>query len=270
MFFIFKIDYSANIFFTEIEAPKNPCSPSPCGPNSVCKVINDQSVCTCLPEYRGSPPNCKPECIVSTECVSNRACVNLKCVDPCIGQCGHNANCLVINHSPICSCQNGFTGDPFSRCYQLMTATILQSEPKNPCLPSPCGPFSECRDIGGIPSCTCSINYIGAPPACRPECVINSDCSSNLACINQRCQDPCPGSCGLNAKCRVTKNIPICTCIENYVGDAFTECKQQGKLFSFWKKFTYFCLFLYLHILLKAINIFYSVSTLFSCKSCIV
>lgn len=216
------------LLFSDVEPPTDPCSPSPCGPNSACKVINEQAVCTCLSDYRGVPPNCRPECVVSAECPSNKACVALKCSDPCVGQCGLNANCLVINHSPICSCRDGFTGDPFSRCYQITVTALIQESPKNPCLPSPCGPFSECRDIGGIPSCTCLPNYIGAPPGCRPECIINADCSSNLACINQKCRDPCPGSCGLNAQCIVKTNTPICTCLDNYIGDAFTECKLQG------------------------------------------
>lgn len=215
------------MFITDIETPSNPCAPSPCGPNSVCKVLNEQAVCSCIPDYRGVPPNCRPECVVSAECPLNKACIALQCNDPCVGQCGTHATCHVINHSPICSCMERFTGDPFSRCYPFVTP--IQNVPaENPCLPSPCGPFSECRDINGISSCTCLPNYIGAPPACRPECTINADCPSNLACINQKCKDPCPGSCGLNAQCTVKKNMPICICIDNYVGDAFTECKIQG------------------------------------------
>lgn len=95
---------------------------------------------------------------------------------------------------------------------------------KNPCLPSPCGPNSECRDIGGGPSCSCLPNYIGSPPNCRPECTISSECPSNLACIREKCLDPCPGSCGIAAQCNVFNHIPICTCLEGYTGDPFTSC----------------------------------------------
>lgn len=31
--------------------------------------------------------------------------------------CGVNAQCQVVNHNPICSCYNGYTGDPFVRCF---------------------------------------------------------------------------------------------------------------------------------------------------------
>jgi len=102
-----------------VEPPKNPCQPSPCGPNSQCRELNGQAVCSCLPEFVGSPPGCRPECVVSSECAQNKACINQKCTDPCPGTCGLNANCQVINHSPICSCLSGFTGDPFTRCYTI-------------------------------------------------------------------------------------------------------------------------------------------------------
>lgn len=91
-------------------------------------------------------------------------------------------------------------------------------------MPSPCGPYAECRDIGGTPSCSCLANYIGSPPNCRPECIINSDCSSNTACMREKCRDPCPGSCGANAQCNVIIHTPTCTCPEGYTGDPFNQC----------------------------------------------
>lgn len=92
------------------------CYPSPCGPNSQCKAINNQAICSCLPEYVSAPPNCRPECIGSSECPQDKACVNQKCVNPCPKPCGLNANCKMINHSPICSCRTSYTGDPFTIC----------------------------------------------------------------------------------------------------------------------------------------------------------
>lgn len=96
--------------------------------------------------------------------------------------------------------------------------------PPNPCVPSPCGPYSECHVIGSQASCRCRDNYVGVPPQCRPECVVNTDCSPPLACISEKCRDPCPGSCGLNAKCTVQNHIPICSCLPDYTGDPFTQC----------------------------------------------
>lgn len=102
----------------------NPCHPSPCGPNSQCREINGQPVCSCVPNYIGAPPSCRPECTISSECPLNQACSNQRCVDPCIGSCGVNAECKVVNHNPICTCPINFSGDPFARCFKLRMYTI--------------------------------------------------------------------------------------------------------------------------------------------------
>jgi hypothetical protein len=201
----------------------NPCQPSPCGPNSQCREINGQAVCSCVFGYLGSPPNCRPECTSNADCPLNEACSNQKCKDPCPGTCGIGAKCQVINHNPICSCPARYTGDPFSRCHLIPEVTQM-SPPSDPCQPSPCGPNSQCRVVGDQASCSCIAEMIGNPPNCRPECISNSECSSHLACINQKCKDPCPGSCGINAHCRVVSHAPMCICTEGFVGDPFTQC----------------------------------------------
>lgn len=94
----------------------------------------------------------------------------------------------------------------------------------NPCVPSPCGPNAECRVVGDSPSCSCLPEFLGLPPNCRPECVSNSECPSHLACINQKCRDPCEGSCGANAECRVVSHTPMCVCPSDFTGDPFTQC----------------------------------------------
>lgn len=98
-------------------APKDPCLPSPCGMNAECRNIDGTASCSCLPIYRGSPPNCRPECRVNSECPMNLACNNEKCRDPCLGSCGITSLCTVYNHVSVCTCPEGYTGDPFSNCY---------------------------------------------------------------------------------------------------------------------------------------------------------
>lgn len=94
-----------------------PCVPSPCGPNAICREQNGAGSCSCLPDYLGNPyEGCRPECILNSDCSPNKACVRNKCVDPCPGTCGQNADCQVINHLPSCICRAGFTGDPFNFC----------------------------------------------------------------------------------------------------------------------------------------------------------
>lgn len=102
----------------------------------------------------------------------------------------------------------------------------------NPCLPSPCGPNSNCQVRGESPACSCQPNFIGTPPNCRPECTINPECPSQLACINQKCKDPCPGSCGVNAECKVINHNTICSCVRGFTGDPFSGCSRVGECFE--------------------------------------
>lgn len=112
-------------------------------------------------------------------------------------------------------------------------------DPIDPCVPSPCGPYSNCRVIDTRPVCSCQANYYGAPPYCRPECTINSECAMDRACINQKCVDPCPGSCGYNARCRVINHSPICTCNPGYTGNPFEHCSLGSVSYTFaiWNDF---------------------------------
>lgn len=111
----------------------NPCNPSPCGPNSQCKEANLQAVCSCIPGYMGSPPTCRPECIITAECSPNKACVNQKCIDPCQGTCGIGATCQVVNHNPICSCPQQMTGNPFVRCLPMCKWYIVDTPESGNC-----------------------------------------------------------------------------------------------------------------------------------------
>lgn len=101
----------------------------------------------------------------------------------------------------------------------------------HPCQPNPCGANAVCREKGGIGSCSCIKEYFGDPyVGCRPECVLNTDCQSSLACINNKCKNPCPGTCGLNAICRVIHHNPTCACLPQYTGDALTSCTLISKI----------------------------------------
>lgn len=79
----------------------------------------------------------------------------------------------------------------------------------------------------------------GAPPNCRPECVIHQDCPSNRACIRQRCEDPCAGACGFNALCTAQNHKPVCSCLEGYEGDPYAGCNtpQSEYLFQIYSFF---------------------------------
>lgn len=232
-------DISSNLFIETEVVQQNPCVPSPCGAFSICKNVDNRAVCSCLPNYFGQPPNCRPECVVNSECPLTKACQNQLCIDPCPGSCGSKADCKTINHIPVCFCIPGFTGDPFSGCYEsknqsikfyltrnylIITVAIIE-EPPHPCNPSPCGANAICKELNGAGSCSCLPEYLGDPYlGCRPECVVNTDCPRNKACVNNKCTNPCPGTCGLNAECIVNKHTPSCSCIPGYTGNPLQAC----------------------------------------------
>lgn len=98
----------------------------------------------------------------------------------------------------------------------------------NLCNPSPCGTNANCRVEGTYAVCECIPNYQGNPyERCRPECTGNSECPMNRACINQKCRDPCPGTCGIDAICNIVNHAPMCSCPHGMTGNAFTQCVYQ-------------------------------------------
>lgn len=226
----------------------NPCYSSPCGANAICRVQNNYAICECIPEYHGNPyDRCRPECISNSECTKDKACINYKCIDPCPGTCGLNAECTVTNYVPSCTCPYGMTGDAFRQCQYIpiMSKDHRQHEifrqhtnfinilnyfsENDPCHPSPCGLNARCTHSAGNVNCECLPGYFGNSygAGCRPECTINSECNSNNICSNQKCIDPCPSVCGYNAICQTINHSPICTCPEKMNGDPFIECKQR-------------------------------------------
>lgn len=234
-----------SIILATAPAVYNPCVPNPCGANSKC----DDGICSCLPEYQGNPyEGCRPECILSNDCSSDKACIRNKCIDPCPGICGQGADCAVLNHIPICSCPTGYKGNAFVACQiekglvvhmfriRQSISTISASKPLNPCIPSPCGPNSQCREFNSQAVCSCSQGFSGSPPSCRPECVTSAECPLNQACISQKCTDPCLGSCGINSLCQTINHNPICSCPAQFTGDPFVRCTNIRKLSAtiFW------------------------------------
>lgn len=262
------------------EPPRRPCEGNPCGPNAICREVGNEKRCSCQAGFIGNPPACRPECIVPSECPPLLACLKNRCVDPCRGTCGVQAQCRVINHNPICSCLPGFTGDPFIRCTLApipvtpkpptlpppvtektkppttplppVAETTLHDEPilpqterpfvtprpdvvlpqppappHDPCLPNPCGANALCHQQGYQHQCKCVAGYFGNPDlGCGPECILDTDCNRELACVNQKCVDPCPEACASMAQCSVINHEARCFCPPGLTGDPRKHCAR--------------------------------------------
>lgn len=222
----------------------DPC-PGVCGIKADCFVRYHTPVCTCLDGYTGNPftichaaprneipqdkcnqwpcdENEQVGCVRNSDCPRDFACLKSKCKNPCAGDaCAPNAQCTVINHTPICTCPSGMEGNPFVQCRPV--ESVIHGS--NGCRPNPCGSYVQCRELNGQALCSCSPGYLGSPPNCRPQCTMNSECASHLACINTRCEDPCRlDPCGENTECSTIENRPRCVCMPNYNGNPFDKC----------------------------------------------
>ena len=62
----------------------------------------------------------RPECTEDPECPDSQACINQRCIDPCIVQnpCARDAICTTHVHHPVCTCAEGYGGDPYTQCYR--------------------------------------------------------------------------------------------------------------------------------------------------------
>ncbi|XP_046660571.1 slit homolog 2 protein-like [Homalodisca vitripennis] len=105
----------------------------------------------------------------------------------------------------------------------------------NPC-PGPCYGNTICEVLEHVPSCSCKPGFSGNPvTGCEEkvpvnQCNNNTPCDNLLACIDGKCQDPCPGPCQGNTTCEVRDHVPHCDCKPGFSGNPFTGCQGQGSV----------------------------------------
>lgn len=213
------------IHFSLSKAPGSgsACEPSPCGPHSKCRIIdNNRPVCSCLPGYTGPPLDCRkrepspPEdySCTSKNCGPNSICHNnergnavCQCepgyhfaiegiFDVCI-QCVHKSEC-----GPNQTCASGH------KCADVCGADV-------------CGPNDECYVFDHKASCR--------PKGVQPKCSSHTDCASHEACDGYKCVDPCLDACDLESTvCKVTNHEATCTCKTGFVTWSKWACSQIG------------------------------------------
>lgn len=125
------------------------------------------------------------------------------------------------------------------KCSIDLFYTYILTAPKerNPCSEgNPCAQTAECSVQSERAVCKCPAGMIGDPfRNCfkelntAPECRSDSDCSSALACINEKCRDPCAerNPCAQNAECRVSQHRPLCYCQQGWGGNPQTQCYKR-------------------------------------------
>lgn len=231
---------------------RNPCN---CGPHSKCLVQNHRPICSCEQGFEGNPNVAcyTVGCRTDSECGPAKACINNNCVNPCLvkDSCGINAECFVHRNQAQCRCRSGYRGDPFTRCTIVGCVSnsdcpndrqCINAQCINPCIYSnPCSSLSECRVQNHIALCRCPLGFIGNPyVSCRkepePECRQDTDCPGRLACINEKCQNPCTvlQPCHNPAECLVSPTVPvrtmICVCPIGYISSGSGTCNPLPPL----------------------------------------
>ena len=226
---------------------RSPCDVATCGLNAECHARNHIAQCRCPGQSTGDPKvHCvKFECNYHNECASSDACFDHKCVDPCSvpNVCGQGADCSPLNHSAVCTCQPGGTGDPNLGCTPVQYCkTDAQCPTGSACNGGICTSLcTGIRDCIGDQLC---INGL-----CRPTCRTNSTCPEYQYCQNNVCvqelrctndedcdhdekcisnsigQAECRKACdlilcGRNAECRAARHAASCFCQNGFFGDA--------------------------------------------------
>lgn len=233
----------------------NPCIElSPCANTAHCSVLDSvpvrTMVCECpemhVPDVNGECRAIKvqiptPSCISDSECPDNEACINRQCRNPC--NCGINAQCTIQNHRAICSCDEGFEGNPYTSCRAVGCRIDRECESGkacvngnciNPCLINdPCGTNAECFTVNNKANCRCLSGYRGNPyERCTIiGCRTNSDCPSDKACVNQQCVNPCmyDNPCSVHAECRPQNHIAVCKCPVGFYGNPYVDCRLEER-----------------------------------------
>lgn len=196
-----------------------PC-PGVCGFQALCTVINHSPVCSCPQPLVGDP---------FVLCQNKPAD---KPTDPCTPTpCNANGQCRVLNGVATCIYPECVINQDCPRdkaCYSQKC--------RDPCRDS-CGVNALCNVINHKAVCYCPSNFIGSPEVqCtlqeeRPkvECLQDSECTNDKACINSRCINPCSGNiCGDNAECHAQLHRAVCTCRNGFTGNAQTSCYEIG------------------------------------------
>lgn len=167
----------------------------------------------------------KNVCQYNEDCPPNKLCdrLNRICINPCFDDsCGENAECLPKDHGIECRCFEGYHGNPYTICDQIIgcrsntdcaqSEACLNGQCTSPCQ---CGSYATCEVLNHEPLCKCPPGYQGNPAiACQPP------------------SNPCnPNPCGLHALCENDNGNPICFCPKGLTGNPFKNCSKYLEIF---------------------------------------
>lgn len=229
---------------------ENPCNDQPCAAGAVCRATSHRPICYCPSGYTGDGYNaCSHlECNAEEECPDDSICFNNRCVDACTVSrpCGTNAKCHTSQHTTVCQCDAGYSGEPYISCATMGCRTDSSCPSTHSCLNgicvnqcivnNPCDTTQICNTNVHQVNCSCPPNYdtvggvcVPSKPGPKPSCSSDQECDSGTACLNGTCQDLCKKEpCGHKATCTVQSGhslvTVLCQCGPGLTGDPFRQC----------------------------------------------
>lgn len=206
---LYRMEQTTIIF--EIFIRTDPCQEaSTCGTCSLCRVVNHGIQCSCPVDFVGNALigcNKAPIKCQGRECECDEA-------GYCTKTCSRSSDCdcgeICVNNKCRSKC-----GGPNS-CPQVTISTLDISV----------------KEKGGKKFIHFSLFFVKGQicsgGACVVGCRTDHDCSSDKACRNKRCRDPCSGSefpCGTNAVCKVSDHRALCFCPDGFRGEPTRSCQ---------------------------------------------
>lgn len=239
---------------------QNPCeNDGVCGPNAICSCEDHSVICKCPDGFEGNPTpeqaciRVPASCAATKDCPARHMCIANKCGLPCvdnahcaIGERCSNNICVKVCHADsnclpgdVCVkgvCQAGCSTDSDCRqseicirnqckCNNGFIATPSGCVDINECESHPCHSSAACENEIGSYRCSCPKGTAGDPfvePGCiaPSQCMVDVQCSDNLACRKGKCVDTCLETrCGPNAVCSMFNHLAACSCPPGHLGN---------------------------------------------------
>ena len=231
---------------------QDPCASDPCGKDQLCSIIDSSPlrtiICQCPSDsFLDQNSRCIQAvvtdqslvagCTTDDMCPSNQACRNGLCENPC--DCGPNADCRIVQHRPVCTCREGFTGDPSAICYQAGCTVDEECPGTHACVNGNCEPVctfttclsgAVCKGVLHKPVCDCPPGMRGNPATgcIAIGCANDNECLPEQACFNTICTPACsiPDICDPSQECKPFNHTAECICPPGFEGTTGTACTR--------------------------------------------
>ena len=215
----------------------DPCRDVICGNQAECKAEFHKGVCYCPRGLQGNPLVACQEvgCKSNDDCRDSEACDYVsgsrnsgkkECQPLCTrNPCARGATCTAANHKETCKCDYPLQGDGYSTCYESKTKFTFNTLYLSSVHGSDFNQIEKRFELKMI-----SLFPVKTP--IEPECRVDSDCPSKLACIGAQCQNPCEinNPCTASQECVVKDTIPsrsvACLCPDGTVSDDRGQCNR--------------------------------------------